>query len=651
MILTIDIECNALVNPSQIWVVVAKEFLTGVRHVYRQPTTRPEEADSLQRLVERSTTIIGHNIIGYDWPVLSRLLGYTLRSDHEILDTLILSRLIDYPRKHHSVEDYGIEFGIEKSSWRDYSKYSQELEDYCVRDVDITERIYKKYSKYINDPAHYSSIRREHDFQKVCNSLEENGFYFNKSAAEKLLNKVTTELSVMDKEIHEAFPPRLKLIREITPKETKFGTISLSSIPKQLRNCISDFNVGCPFSYCRWTEFNPGSPKQVVSLLNDAGWKPTDKTDGHVDAERELSKLKRQKKKSIEVDLRIQALYTALERLEKYGWKINEANLETVPHTAPKAARLLAKRILLESRRKSLTEWLDLVGEDGRIHGKFFGVGAWTHRMAHRNPNTANIPNAVHVHDGSPVLLGKELRSLWCAPKGRLLVGVDAEAIQFRGFAHLVNDPELTNAIVNGNKKDKTDPHSLHMKVFGPVAKTRNASKHSMFAIFFGGRASMISQIMGCTKEEANEAIQRLLQRYPKLRQLEEEVFPEDARRGWFIGIDGRKVRILGDDTATRKHHCMSGYLQNFEKVVMAEATLIFEPRLKDYDSFLVDLVHDEWQTETPNDLRIAEEVAQLECSALVQAGKNFKLNCPLAGSYKTDDGRFTFGRTWYDTH
>lgn len=32
------------------------------------------------------------------------------------------------------------------------------------------------------------------------------------------------------------------------------------------------------------------------------------------------------------------------------------------------------------------------MGEDGRVHGSVMSIGTVTHRMAHNNPNTGNIP-------------------------------------------------------------------------------------------------------------------------------------------------------------------------------------------------------------------------------------------------------------------
>lgn len=660
-----DIECNGLVAPDKVWLIVCKDVDDGSIATFRNPTTNPLEKERFLEYANRVTLWVGHNWLGYDCPNLVRLVNFddTSIADRSV-DTLVVSKLVDYARPEgHSVEAYGLEFGIEKgnfTAWKDTelldsgSSLFRQLEEYCLRDVEITLKLYLKYAKdieYLSKLKHKPLLKEQRFQYLVINNLEAYGFSFNSDKAEVLLKRVIEELKVLDGELLQAFPPRTKFVKEYTPKVTKFGTISKSSIPRGSTD-LTAFTEGCSFSTFVWETFNPSSHKQIIKVLNEAGWLPEDKTDTHKDVERELSRLKYLKNKSEEVDLRIQMLHNKLLTMQQSGWKINENNLDTLPKTAPPAARLLAKRILLEARRRTLTEWLGLCDSSSRIHGKFYGIGAWTHRMAHQKPNTANIPNDVYIGTGKTRLLGKELRQLWRAPKNRLLAGVDAESIQFRVFAHLINDKELIDAITNGKKSDKTDPHSYNQRIFGEHCKTRNASKHSMFAIFFGGRANKISQIMACTKSQAEEAIDRLVQRYPGLAHLEKEVFPEDARRGYFIGLDGRKVRIPGDTLSQRKHLCMSGYLQNGEKVIMMNATLKWIEKLKDFDSFLVDLVHDEWQTETPNNQETAIQVAKMQADSLYEVGLDLNLNCPLAGSYWNDDNKdYTIGTNWYQTH
>lgn len=768
MKIVLDIEANGL-NPDKIWVIVCKDIDKNEYHIFRKPTDNLDEADRFKRFASKASLLIGHNLLGFDIPVLVKLINFEFDLD-KVLDTLIISKLVDYPRPKHSLEDYGREFGLEKIEFNDWSKYSLDMETYCIRDVDINHKVYTKYIKYINNKERKPSILLEHYFQyKVINSLSNNGFYINRTKLNNLLNKVTKELSELDNTIHSSFPSKLKLIREVNPKATKYNTISLSSIPKVLRSNIHEYTIDAPFSYCKWEAFNPSSHKQIIEVLHQAGWKPEDKTETHKDTERELNILQRSRIKDSEFDIKKKALYSKLTQLEKTGWKINEHNLDTLPPSAPAPARSLAQRILLEARRRTLTEWAELLHieieidktnfiENGtrenllilngdkenknneestiskitklkslkeenttlntltdyrskmlieclkskninvqfvkenasylwiivtgqtqlenfsaeiatatlagtkpiplkykiisqRIHGQFQGLGAWTHRCAHRNPNTANIPNEFDTQ-GKKKLYGKELRSMWGAPKNRLLVGCDAEGIQLRIFAHYIDDPEFTQALINGKKEDKSDPHSLNQSILGDVCKSRAAAKRYIYALLLGAGQGKLREILDCDEASAQEAYDRLLKRYTGYAELKETIIPADAKRGWFVGLDGRAVRIPGDSLGSRRHLAMSGYLQNGEAVAMKLATLKWVDQLKEYDAKLVNFVHDEWQVECPNNVDICLKVCHLMADSLRQVGEELNLKCPLAGSYWNDDLHdYTIGTNWSVTH
>ena len=70
-----------------------------------------------------------------------------------------------------------------------------------------------------------------------------------------------------------------------------------------------------------------------------------------------------------------------------------------------------------------------------------------------------------------------------------------------------------------------------------------------------------------------------------------------------------------------------------------------------------MNFVHDEWQTEVPDDLELALQVAEIQASAIKEVGEIFNLNCPMAGSYLSDHGteyqgvRYSIGYNWYQTH
>lgn len=151
MKLILDIECNKLEQPTKIWVCVCKDIDTGRIYIFRNLTENEEDIKTFGELTRSADRLIGHNILGYDLPILCTLVPSACESiqrilqEHRVIDTLIVSKLVDYSRPTgHSIEAYGEEFGLEKIKFNDWTKWSQEMEDYCVRDVEITLSVYNR---------------------------------------------------------------------------------------------------------------------------------------------------------------------------------------------------------------------------------------------------------------------------------------------------------------------------------------------------------------------------------------------------------------------------------------------------------------------------------------------------------------------------
>src|SRR3990167_24213 len=175
MQIIIDVEANSLANPTQIWLIVCKDIETNNYYIFRNLTTDENERKTFLDFTSNVNTYIGHNFLGYDYPVINKLLGLdVLDIASKCIDTLIISKLYDYSRKPgHSIESYGEEFGLSKHKFTDFSKYTRELEEYCIRDVDICFKIYLKYLKFIKDVNNLPSINLEHKFQLIVNSLHD----------------------------------------------------------------------------------------------------------------------------------------------------------------------------------------------------------------------------------------------------------------------------------------------------------------------------------------------------------------------------------------------------------------------------------------------------------------------------------------------
>lgn len=333
------------------------------------------------------------------------------------------------------------------------------------------------------------------------------------------------------------------------------------------------------------------------------------------------------------------------EKFAKYGWTLSEANLSTLPDDAPAGGRNLATWLTLEGRRSSLKEWLGHVKPDGRVHGRFLGIGSWTHRMAHRDPNQANIPAEFHGTPSSAVEEVKArydgpFRGLWIVPEGSYLVGTDAEGIQLRVLAHLMKSEEYTHAIISGKKEDESDIHNLNRKALGMSHITRDMAKTFIYAFLLGAGNAKIASILGVNQREAGQAVENFTESIDGLSRLKNVLIPDIARRGWFKGLDGRKVKVPS------KHKTLAGLLQNGEAVVMKHSALrwVREARQESLDFKLLTWPHDEWQTECKGDLDQAEHLGTIQRNSIEKTGEKFNMFCPLAGS--TD-----IGKSWRDTH
>ena len=216
----LDLEANGL-TPDTIWCVVTRE--NGVNTVH---TT----SDTLCEALEGSVSVCGHNLIGYDLPVLERLWGLSVAPER-IVDTLVLSRLYDPSRQGgHSLRSWGESLGFPKGDHSDWSKLSQEMIDYCIRDVEVTEAVHKSLTRDMSgfDPE---SIELEHKVQYIVQQQERNGWVLDQQLARELLATFKERMNEIEEELQEKFPP---IVHERWSEKTG----------KRLKDKVEIFNVG-----------------------------------------------------------------------------------------------------------------------------------------------------------------------------------------------------------------------------------------------------------------------------------------------------------------------------------------------------------------------------------------------------------------------
>ena len=167
--LIFDIETNGLLhNVSTIHCLAIHDLSTGQTLAYNDTGSSEPISRGLQRLQD-ADCIIGHNIIGYDVPVIHKLYSWFDQPSY-MVDTLLLSRLyhpdmINLDKKHnwegmplklygkHSLESYGYRLNEQKGDYgstSDWTDWSQEMEDYCIQDVNVTTKLWHHFQPYLN---------------------------------------------------------------------------------------------------------------------------------------------------------------------------------------------------------------------------------------------------------------------------------------------------------------------------------------------------------------------------------------------------------------------------------------------------------------------------------------------------------------------
>ena len=625
-ITAVDIETDDL-DAQHIWIIVCQDTQTKAVEIFRNPTSDPVEAMRFKHYCHHYNKFVFHNGIGFDVPVINRLLGYTI-NEKDVVDTLIVSRLINFEISGgHSLDAWGKRLGLHKGDFKDFAGgLTKEMEDYCINDVAVTVKLFERFKSVIMDKQWAKALRCEHDIQIVCEQMRRNGFAFDADTAEKMLVEILDRMDQLQDQFQIDFPPVLKEVKRIKYRVKADGSL-YKSVTDALEAYPQTNKDGDDLVCFDWVEFSASSPKQRIERLWEAGWKPYEKTKGHIAFEREGGGPDKAKH------------YTY------YGWTCSENNLNTLPDTAPSGAKALAEWLTLDGRRSSLVEWLGCVASDGRIHGRFNHIGAWTGRLSHAAPNQANIPAAFH---GDPKTAVEEVkakydgpfRSLWKVEDGNWLVGTDAEGIQLRVLADLMQSEEYVHAIISGRKEDETDIHNLNRKALGLSHITRDDAKTFIYAFLLGAGNAKVGQILRVSSKQAQAAVFNFMESISGLKKLKTRVIPQIAERGYFRGYDGRKVIVPSE------HKTLAGMLQNGESTIMKHACLkwIADAEREKINFKLVTWPHDEWQTEVVGSRDAAERLGEIQRKAIEWAGTDLGLMCPLAGS--TD-----IGKNWFDTH
>lgn len=597
--LIFDIETNGLLpDMDTVHSLVIRDADDGTIHSCHHGGYKTIE-DGLA-LLNKADVLVGHNIIQFDIPALQHV--YPDFAPKAVLrDTLLLTRLLwpeikgsDFKRfktgkfPGNLIGSFGLEaWGYRMKNWKgDYSKdmkakgldpwaeWNQDMQDYCVQDVEVTDELWKRCLKQIADTGYAeAAIEMEHDFAYIMHLMEQRGFSFDKAEAVRLYAVLSKRREEITREMAEAFPDWWRSVGEMVPKRG---------------NKTVGYVKDTPLTKVELTSFNPNSRDHIADRLKAKyGWEPQFFTpDGKA--------------------------------------KLDEEVLNDLPFPE---AKLLAEAFMVEKRIGQIAEgkqaWLKLE-RDGRLHGRILTAGAVTRRCTHSRPNMAQVPAT-----GKPY--GEECRRLFYAREGFSLVGWDASGLELRCLAHYMG---RYDGGAYGKVLLEGDIHTANQLAAG--LPTRPNAKTFIYAYLYGAGDEKIGSIVGGGAAVGKKLKREFLKKTPALKHVRDALNAAIKSRRQIKSIDGGTLTIRHRHAALNTLLQSAGAISVKLATVILYQDLSTRGWVWGEDYAFVGHIHDEVQAEVRKGKE--DEYGELAVNAIRKAGEVLGFRCPLDGEYKVGE-------------
>lgn len=555
---------------------------------------------------------VGYNNAAFDEQVLKKYMGDSYIPPYKIRDMYIWSKsqkTLERGNKH-SLDSWGVTFGIPKPKVEQFEVWDSKMENRCVEDVKILHKIYD-----IASSEEWDWLERE---SKLGMEIPRMEVPIHLMDALKVRASLCDDISQLEETLGKVVMPKVVDKFKITQK--KDGSLTSTSIRKMSQYIGGQYMIetadgsGGVQVIDLENVFNPHSHKERIELLDKAGWNPVNKTPSG-------------------------------------SYKVDETNLDTLPDKAPaghgaewNAANLLREYLYLKARlsfvdqcikNTKIIDGIPMLCIDWNV------VGTWSQRSSHLSPNISTAPSP---YDGETVsTLGiyknyydNKIRDfigrLEDESDGSKFFGFDAKSIQLRLLAHLMEDYDLLKEIKSG------DPHQKHADILGC---TRDQAKTFIYAWILHAGKKKIAEILGCSLAEANTKVKAFEAMYSEgLKNLDSKIV-DAVNRGYFM-VSGRRVYVPSE------HRTLAGMLQSLEAIWMRTFLLYFKAKLENngistIGNFLFS--HDEIN------FRSTATTEQIEkCVQHIEALTN-KMMFPDSTETIVEMDTVKSGQSWLDTH
>ena len=246
-----------------------------------------------------------------------------------------------------------------------------------------------------------------------------------------------------------------------------------------------------------------------------------------------------------------------------------------------------------------------------RIHSYFHQTVTATGRLSSTDPNLQNIPTRFEA--------GRKLREVFKPDVGNIYVDADYSQIELRILAHIANDENMITAFKNGEDIHKQVASQVFNTPIDEVTKEqRSHAKAVNFGIVYGMSDYGLSEEIGVPVKIAKQYIQNYFEKYPKIKEFEDEIIENTKKKGFVETLYGRK-RYIPELNSSNYMVRQSGIriaintpIQGTAADIMKIAMINVFNRLKEkkLKAKIVLQIHDELLIETP--INEKEEVKEI---------------------------------------
>ena len=324
----------------------------------------------------------------------------------------------------------------------------------------------------------------------------------------------------------------------------------------------------------------------------------------------------------------------------KTGYSTSAEVLEKLRGAHPIVGEVLEYRQYAKLKSTYVDGLLKVISPDGRVRTSFQMTVTATGRLSSTEPNLQNIPTRTE--------LGSELRRMFVAGPGQILVDADYSQIELRLLAHISGDQAMVDAFRSGEDfHTVTAAHVFSVPVEEVTPAMRRAAKAVNFGIVYGISPFSLSQDLGVTVAEAKAYMDAYFHRFPGVKAYMDQVV-ERARADGYVETPMHRRRALPEIKSS--NHNMRSFgervalnmpIQGAAADIIKLAMVRVHRQLKEaaLEARLIMQVHDELIVECPE-----AEADRVKAILVREMEGAWPLSVPLIAEAHS-------GKSWLECH